>query len=290
MVKKILITGACGLIGSILIKHLLKNSNYDIYGIDKHIGYSPRYQLENTPISETEQSLLLLSNDKFYICDINDENQLRHIIKTNQINIIIHLASLLETETIDKINHVNCNGTKNLFDIATKQQEYVEIIIYASSVMVDFGYLENEPYSSLAKNIQPKQILKKITINDPPIPSHFNPSFEAYCNSKIYGENLAKQYSSNDTNNIKFICTRLGWINTTDDVTSDLYNWDDKSIWCSHRDLCQFFDRILEKQSTLNKFQIYFVSSNNDYCWVDMDNCRQDLNYVPQDGAKWKTT
>jgi hypothetical protein len=86
---------------------------------------------------------------------------------------------------------------------------------------------------------------------------------------------------------VKFICVRLGWINTTDDVTSNLYNWDDKSVWCSYRDLCQFFDRLLENQFKLKNFDIYFVSSNNDFCWVDMNNSKEDFNYLPQDGAKW---
>jgi hypothetical protein len=108
------------------------------------------------------------------------------------------------------------------------------------------GYLENEPYLTLSKNIQPKEELKKITINDPVIPSYFNPSFEAYAQSKIYGEELVKQYSSNDNINVKFICVRLGWINTTDEVTSSSYDWSGKSIWCSYRDLYQFFDRLLE--------------------------------------------
>jgi hypothetical protein len=111
-------------------------------------------------------------------------------------------------------------------------------------------FLENEPYSSLAKNIQPKQWLKKRTINDPPIPSHLNPSIEAYCKSKIFDEELARQYSSTDRINVKF-------------------------IW------------VLESQLTLKQFQIYFVSSNNYFCWVNMDNGREDFNYVPQDGSKW---
>ncbi|CAF1206452.1 unnamed protein product [Rotaria sordida] len=220
--------------------------------------------LENTPITKGQQPILP-SKEKFYVCDITDENQISRIIQENQIKIIIHLAALLEADTVEKINHINCYGTKLLFDIATKQ-EHMEMIIYASSIMTVFGYLENEPYSSLAKNIQPKQLLKKITINDPSIPSHFNPSFESYSNSKIYGEELARQYSSTETINFKFICARFGWINTTDDVTSDLYDWSDKS------------------------FEIYFVSSNNDYCWVDIDNFQQNLDYMPQDGAKWKTT
>ncbi|CAF0775988.1 unnamed protein product [Rotaria sordida] len=73
MVKKILIAGASGLIAIILIKHLFKkNLNYDIYGIDKHIGLSSRYQLENTPITEGQQPILP-SKEKFYVCDITDE-------------------------------------------------------------------------------------------------------------------------------------------------------------------------------------------------------------------------
>ncbi|CAF2121216.1 unnamed protein product [Rotaria magnacalcarata] len=288
MVKKVLITGASGLVGGILINHLSKNPNYVIYGMDKHVGLSMRYTLENTPIAQGQQPILP-PKEKFYVCDITDGYQISQIIQDNQINIIIHLASLLETETIEKINHINCQGTEILFDAAIRQ-EHVEMIIYASSVMTVFGYLESEPYSALVKNIQPKQLLRKITINDVPIPSHFNPSFEAYCNSKIFCEELAKRYSSSATTNVKFICARLGWINTTDDINCDLYDWSDKSIWCSHRDLCQFIDRVLENQSILRKLEIYFVSSNNDYCWVDMDNSREDLNFVPQDGAKWKNT
>ena len=288
MVKKILITGASGLVGGILVQHLSKNPNYDIYGIDKHIGLSIRYQLENRTIFEGQQPMLP-STEKFYVCDITDTNQLSRIIQGNQINIIIHLAAILETDTVENINVTNCYGTKVLFEVAT-MHEHVEMIIYGSSVMTVFGYLENEPYSSLAKNIQPKQPLKTITIHDPPVPSHFNSAFEAYCNSKIYGEELARQFSSTDGINARFVCARLGWINTTDDVASTPCDWSVKSIWCSHRNLCQFVDRVLEKQSTLNQFQIYFVISNNDFCWVDMRNGTEDLNHVPVDGTKWNST
>jgi hypothetical protein len=59
MVKKILISGASGLIGGIIIEHLSKNCNYDIYGIDKHIGLSTRYQLDPTVISDSQKPILL---------------------------------------------------------------------------------------------------------------------------------------------------------------------------------------------------------------------------------------
>ncbi|CAF4959280.1 unnamed protein product [Rotaria sp. Silwood1] len=246
MVKKILITGVSGLVGGILIEHLLKNPNYDIYGIDKHIGLSILYQIENIQTSK-EQQPILPSKEKFYICDITDRDKLLHIIVDNQINIIIHLAAVLEMETVDKINRVNCD----------------------------------------AKNIKPLQSLKKITINDSPIPNRKDPLREAYSISKIYGEALARQYSLAPTNKVKFVSARLGTINTIDDMEYYSFNWAIKSIYCSYRDLCQFIDRVLENQSRLKNFQIYFVLSNNDYCWVDMDNGREDLNYMPQDGARW---
>ena len=78
-----------------------------------------------------------------------------------------------------------------MFDIASKQ-EHVQLIIYGSSIIDVLGYLENEPYLSLANNIQSKQEFQKITIDDPPIPSQLNPSFEACCRTKIYEEQLAQ--------------------------------------------------------------------------------------------------
>ncbi|CAM4776134.1 unnamed protein product [Rotaria magnacalcarata] len=101
IVKKILITGASGLVAGILINHLSKNPNYVIYGMDKHVELSMRYTLENTPIAEGQQPMLP-TKENLYVCDFTDGYQISQIIKDNQINIIIHLASLLETEPIEK--------------------------------------------------------------------------------------------------------------------------------------------------------------------------------------------
>lgn len=234
MTKRILITGVSGLIGGILSQHLSKSSNYSIYGIDKHVALSIRYQLENTSVSK-DQQLILPKGDKFFICDILDKDELSRIVRDNKIQIIIHLAAVLETETVEQIERINCIGTKIIFDIA-REQDCVEMVIYGSSAMVVLGYFEHEPYLSLAKNIKLQQPLTKITINDPTIPSHFNASCEAYSKSKIYGEELARQYSSTKENKVKFICLRFGYINTTDDVTSSPVSWMIKANWCSYRD------------------------------------------------------
>jgi hypothetical protein len=85
MVKKILISGASGFVGGILVEHLSKTANYDVYVMDKHIALSPRYQLENRSIFEEQRPILPLK-EKFYVCDITDKNQLSRIIQDNQIN------------------------------------------------------------------------------------------------------------------------------------------------------------------------------------------------------------
>jgi len=116
-----------------LVEHLSKNSNYDIYDMDRHMQLSSRYQRKNTSISE-EQQLISPPKEKFYACDIIDKHQRSSIIQDNQIDIIIHLAAILEIEAVEKINHINCYDTNILFDIATKQ-EHVEMMIYASSLL-----------------------------------------------------------------------------------------------------------------------------------------------------------
>jgi len=123
MTKKILITGASGLIGGILVQHLSKNSNYDIYGIDRHVALSIRYQLENTPSSKDLQPILPMK-EKFFICDILNKDELLRIIRDNKIQIIIHLAAVLEMKTIEQIERINCNGTKIIFRYSKRTTSY----------------------------------------------------------------------------------------------------------------------------------------------------------------------
>ena len=67
MVKKILITGASGLLGGILVEHLSKNPNYDVYGMDKHIGLSVHYQIENIKASDGQQPILPPKKNFLYV-------------------------------------------------------------------------------------------------------------------------------------------------------------------------------------------------------------------------------
>lgn len=116
--QRILITGVSGLIGRILFNYLTKTypEKYQVFGLDQHTDISSRYQAKNEENLHVE-TILPIPLDKFFQCDIMDKNKLYRIIQEQKINIIIHLAAVLENHPdLDKISRVNIEGTKNIFD------------------------------------------------------------------------------------------------------------------------------------------------------------------------------
>ena len=114
--QRVLITGVSGLVGRILFTHLSTNSSseYDFFGLDQHLKRSPRYELEPDSIPK-RNDLLFISADQFIECDITDQQHFNQIIQYCQIDIIIHLAAVLETDpNPDRIFDVNIQGTKNV--------------------------------------------------------------------------------------------------------------------------------------------------------------------------------
>ena len=140
------------------------------------------------------------------------------------------------------------------------------------------GYSMREPYRSIAAQIPNDSVpFRKLTIlGDPPLCDFFQPSCETYCKSKVVGEQIA--HGSRGKNSI---CARLGWVNTRDDPGK---GWA-STVWCSHRDFCDFVDKALD--FLLHGYSgTYFVCSNNYQLWLDMEDAKNDLGYVPKDGAK----
>jgi nucleoside-diphosphate-sugar epimerase len=124
--QRILITGVSGLIGRILFNHLINTypTKYQVFGLDQHTNVSSRYQGKNDEIIELA-TILPLSLDKFFQCDITDRNKLHEIIQEQKIDIIIHLAAVLETHPdLEKISRVNIEGTKNVFE-ARKSSSFI---------------------------------------------------------------------------------------------------------------------------------------------------------------------
>jgi len=82
--KTILITGGAGFIGSALIRHIIKNTDYSVVNVDK-LSYSGNLQ----SLESIEANIKYV----FEQVDICDENALLRVFKKNQPDIVIHLAA-----------------------------------------------------------------------------------------------------------------------------------------------------------------------------------------------------
>ena len=128
--KKVLITGGAGFIGTNLIKRLLLEK-YEVISIDNY----------STGKKENEQKGCIYFN-----ADINDSS-LNKIISFNEIETIFHLAALARIQPSlkypQKTVENNVNGTLNILNIA---REYNIPVVYAGSSSCHDG-LYGSPYA-----------------------------------------------------------------------------------------------------------------------------------------------
>ena len=107
--KKIIVTGGSGFIGSNLVNYLI-NKKYFVINIDKLTYASNRY----------DNKIRNRKNYKFFKVDINNKTQLIKIIKANKPKVIFNLAAESHVDrSIDDPKtfiHTNINGTFNLLE------------------------------------------------------------------------------------------------------------------------------------------------------------------------------
>ena len=162
--KRILITGVCGLIGSHLLDNLL-HKGYRVVGLDNlKVGRisNIRHNLNN-------------KNFKFIKGDITNITDLKKTAKS--INTIVHLAASKKIdEKKDALNllKTNIDGTRNVFEIAKKNKIKV---IFASTSDV-YGTSDDIPFKEDGRLVIGSPTAKRW----------------AYAASKICGEHFAFAY------------------------------------------------------------------------------------------------
>lgn len=141
-IKKILVTGAAGFIGSHTCEKMLQEG-YSILGLDNlNDYYSPKLKEYNLEL------LKKFENFKFVKADIRNFDALRLIFKKHSFNNVIHLAAQagvrysLENPFI--YQQVNVRGTLNLLELA--QQFNCTNFVFASSSSV-YGNQQKVPFS-----------------------------------------------------------------------------------------------------------------------------------------------
>jgi UDP-glucuronate 4-epimerase len=141
-IKKIVVTGGAGFIGSHLIDQLL-HLGYKVICID---NFDPFY--DQVIKYKNIESALKNKNFILYKIDIRDKHELEKCFSTNKIDIVIHLAAKAGIRPSIKdpggYFDVNVAGTLNILD--TMQKCGIKKMIFASSSSV-YGNGKKIPFS-----------------------------------------------------------------------------------------------------------------------------------------------
>ena len=136
---KILVTGGCGYIGSHVVL-TLSNAGESVIVFDN--------------LTQGSKSALI-NGGVLVEGDIRDKNALAQVMNNNDIEIVIHLAALVNAaESVSKselYNEVNSTGSRNVWECAINAQ--VKHIIYASSAAVYGTPVNGDPIKESAVTI-----------------------------------------------------------------------------------------------------------------------------------------
>ena len=156
--KKVLITGVAGFIGSHIAQELLKRDDVEIIGID-NITSGLQSNLDLLNSLDTDNKFT------FHKLDIRDFEGMKETLKDYGIDTIYHLAALVSVqESMDdpmKSGSINIQGTHNVLELARVLN--IKRVIFSSSAAV-YGDEPTLPKneSSLVKPISPYGLEKSI--------------------------------------------------------------------------------------------------------------------------------
>ena len=262
--RKVLVTGVYGLIPGAIYEHLMQSPDaYDTYALARR-----RYPSDRAP----DGRLLTIPDDRFHLADLSDPEAVQNAV--NGMDTVVQMAADPRPDASwDNILKSNVIGAYNVFEAC--RIAGVRRIIYASSIMTNWGYQDDEPYKAIRE-------CRFDEVPDPiPIVTHKDPTrpTEPYSASKVWGEALARFYA--DVHGLSCISLRIGAVNAEDRPAGPELS----AVWCSQRDVVKITEDCINAPDDL-RFDIFYSISNNRYCWVDMGHARDVLGFVPQDSAE----
>ncbi|MFT5087860.1 MAG: NAD+ dependent glucose-6-phosphate dehydrogenase [Planctomycetota bacterium] len=265
-VKKVLVTGVYGLIAGAVFRHLHERVDaYDVYGLARR-----RHASERAPQAAGD-----IPEERFFLADLTNLSALEKAMEG--VDVVVQLAADPRPDASwENVLSSNIVGARNVFEAAHRCG--VKRVVFASSIMVSWGYQQEAPYKAIGEgsfdDVIPSE-LHTVTHEWPHRPTGLYPA------SKVWGEALARYYS--DVHNMSVLCLRIGWVNAEDHPQNERGG----AVWCSQRDIVQLVERSIEAPEDLD-FDIFYGVSNNRWRWVDIEHPREVLGYIPQDSAEEK--
>jgi len=246
---KVLVTGASGLIGQLVISRL--GDRYEFSGLSRR----PLDGIQYTQAS------------------ITDVDAVRAACAG--MDMVLHLAA--ETQDYDDWDKVVANtmgGTLNVYRAA--QEAGVGRVVFASagSTMLGYQFDPASIYAQLADNKLQRMPADAHMVHhtDPPRPADF------YSVGKLFGEQTGRLFS--DKYGMSVLVIRIGAVLPGDKPTI----MRELPGYLSHRDLVNIIDKTMSAPMTL-RYDIFHAVSNNARRWRDIDHAREVLGWEPLDSS-----
>jgi nucleoside-diphosphate-sugar epimerase len=193
-------------------------------------------------------------------------------------DVVIDLAGVGSPSTPWDVVHGN-NLRAAFNALETGRRSGVRRVIYASSNHVTGGYEGDDPYAQIVRgeygSLDPSTI-PQITTRHPIRPDG------AYGVGKAFGEAAARYYA--DEHGLSVICLRIGTCNRSGRPQHPRHF----ATLLTHEDLIRLVRSAIEAPDEL-RFGVYYGVSANTWRFWEIADAREEIGYEPQDDAEsWR--
>lgn len=138
--KRILITGASGFIGSFIVEEALRQG------------------METWAAVRSSSSRAYLNDQRinFIELDLSDEQRLTEQLKDHQFDYVVHAAGVTKCINKDDFRRVNTEGTRHLVDALRALRMPIERFVFLSSLSVMGAIREQQPYTEIREDDTPQ--------------------------------------------------------------------------------------------------------------------------------------
>ncbi|HAL49104.1 MAG: NAD(P)-dependent oxidoreductase [SAR202 cluster bacterium] len=250
--KKVLITGASGLVGSVLRNGL--NDSYNLSGVD----------------------IVPIDGFDCLVADTTDLSAIQPAFEG--ADTVIDLASIPSQHSPwDVVHRNNLPSTYNALEAA--RVAGARRVIFASSNHATGNYENDHPYSAIVAgqydDLDPDAI-PLVTTSMPIRPDG------PYGIGKAFGEAAGRYYS--DLFGLSVLCMRIGTLNRQSRPMEPRQF----ATLLTHGDLVRLVESCIDAPDDL-RFGIYYGVSDNKWRFWDISNSRDEIGCRPQDNAEtWR--